>query len=127
MSYLSKYKEGLQLKSKRQNKVKNANIESGPSPEYPLPIHFKDVRVEIFVFRYEAYETPTMQHYKWLDCKEKKRQDQYWMWANGKKLYLNKQGKVVMNAKSKKFITGIYGALRFMGEHLVRVGRFDEY
>ena len=125
MSYFSKHKEGLRLKSKRQNKVRIANIENGPSPDYSLPVNFKDVRVEIFVFRYEAQEKPTMQHYKWLDCKEKKRRDQDWMWANGKKLYLNRQGKVVKNAKPRKFITGIYGALRFMGEHLVRVGRFD--
>lgn len=125
MSYFSKQKDKLRLKSKRQSEVKRGKIQDGPCPDYPLPIYFKDVRVEIFVFRYEAQEKPTMQHYKWLDCKEKKRQDQYWMWANGKKLYLNKQGKVVQNTKPKKFITGIYGALRFMGEHLVRVGRMD--
>jgi hypothetical protein len=94
----------FQKKSKNQVNARLRKIELGPMPDYPEIIKGKKVQYEIFVFRYSG-ETELM-HVKLCEDDDTIL-NQYKVWINGSFIYLNRNGKEVLNATNKYLMMGL--------------------
>ena len=90
--------------SRKQVEAKERKRLSDESPEYPPILNFKEVRKSIVITDYDFNEEEyvfELLYYKYG------RMDQYLIRVNGKQLYYNRRGKIVLNQTSKPVVMGL--------------------
>ena len=119
---IQRHKANLRRISKNQVNAKRLKHEETTKdlPTRELLFEFKEVRKEFLIKDHDL--DGKEYHFELLYCKYG-RTDQYLIRVNGKQLYYNRRGKIVLNCTPKKVVMGLHATHKLAMSKFYRIRR----